>query len=1584
MSLSNNVQAQFSDPNLGLRADWMRGTYGLNWKPAETENGKSENLSITPFLEQIKGLKTIDYIQVHLNESFTGSPVHNGPHDLLESFWQGDTDSITGEPINLIVPRAASGRDSFLDWLNEVKAAGLKNQVYINSSNLLERWKGSPAYRIPNPPEIPNITERWKNWCDTSTVAQTFINSQSYHTDTLWPERQYMFCYAEFVLKEYAVRYGDLIDAWLFDTGRTMWQHNGDSVSDILDDQRIYQAFADAVHAGNPDAAVAFNNGQGSSEMVDNPWAPATLFCDYMFGHPFAGGKKLGTRPKNFFMLTWLAERNGYVHTNDPLQSQTWDNKVIGHFDPPMSTSAWNRGLNPALTNEEFVHWYSTTLLNGGAVSLGASLIDPNEWERLVMEDWALMQLKILDDYLMENQSPGTPNWARQSTFLPDAYIGVNYIKTLELGADFWDPEGDPITDLFVTPGDTCPSWLKITESTSNPGNWILTGTVTDTVASDYSFGLKLKGVSGEAIRTVELKVLANPYSFTDPGDDSPVWSNDTIIASVNAKTLEAYTYDLFQGKDFYDFEGDNLTITKTGGDSWFSIEEIDFGVWQLSGMPSESDLGVNIVSLSLSDGTRSKGVEFHVTVDFNKYIDSLLYSNVKIKPLANTNYGIDAVSTMISDTIIAPDGLATFQVSIDVTPPSGKAIISGISDGSATANRWGIGDGTNTNQDTIFNGSDYEWVDNIDNIQVINFNANSGSLVPSTVTTNFFESIVIYSAESRDSDAVAIAVIDTINLGSLSKFGKTLYIDKEIGSAPITNFAIGNGDNNLSQTLNLWSAGQIEVRVAFEDTLVTPEHVEYMDVQIKAAADTNYGVDSVATMVSDTITGPDGLATFQVSIDVDPPSGEAIVSGNSGGTATANSWGIGNDAIFKGSDNERVDTIYNIQVINFNANGGKLTLADAPAVFKSVTVVNAQSTDRDAVAFTVNGVERDLGVGGTNSSPDTIDILEVTGKTPNTGFDIGIGSSPDQSINKWSIEAIEVSVAFTIPVVSLNLTANNGTVQKSPDQKEYMEGTSVTLTAIPDAGYIFDSWSGDVTDSTNPLTVTMDTDKSITANFIIGTYNSAEFMNVQIKASADTDYRVGNVATMISDTITAPDSLATFQVSIDVTPPAGKAIMSGSSGGVATANAWGFGGDGRDGTKELLFWGSNNDWAENINNIQIINFNANGGDLVPSSVGGIFKTVSIVNGQSGSKDAVAFVVNGDTTDLSDLVSTPETVDLEAVTGIDQITNFSLGSGNSPDQSLNKWAVEGIEVSVGFEVIEYANVQIKASADTDYGVGNVATMISGIITAPDNLATYQVSIDVTPPSGKAIMSGISGGASTVNAWGFGGDGRDGTKELLFWGSNNDWVENINNIQIINFNANGGELIPATVEGIFKSVSIVNGHSGAKDAVAFVVNGDTTDIGDLTSNPETIDLETVTGANQITSFTLGNGASPDQPSNKWSVEGIDVRVGFNTVGSTLNKSVTNVNIVEKVDKFAKVEKQNTVVIYPNPAKESLTIDFGVHETVKYRLINTLGQVVQTGNFDNRKTVVYLNSINRGFYILELITSKGRSSHKIIIE
>jgi hypothetical protein len=58
------------------------------------------------------------------------------------------------------------------------------------------------------------------------------------------------------------------------------------------------------------------------------------------------------------------------------------------------------------------------------------------------------------------------------------------------------------------------------------------------------------------------------------------------------------------------------------------------------------------------------------------------------------------------------------------------------------------------------------------------------------------------------------------------------------------------------------------------------------------------------------------------------------------------------------------------------------------------------------------------------------------------------------------------------------------GNVTINPEKTEYNFGETVQLEAIPDTDFVFQSWSGDVSSTSSIVSVTMDHDQSITANF--------------------------------------------------------------------------------------------------------------------------------------------------------------------------------------------------------------------------------------------------------------------------------------------------------------------------------------------------------------------------------------------------------------------------------------------------------------------------------------------------------------------
>ena len=121
-----------------------------------------------------------------------------------------------------------------------------------------------------------------------------------------------------------------------------------------------------------------------------------------------------------------------------------------------------------------------------------------------------------------------------------------------------------------------------------------------------------------------------------------------------------------------------------------------------------------------------------------------------------------------------------------------------------------------------------------------------------------------------------------------------------------------------------------------------------------------------------------------------------------------------------------------------------------------------------------------------------------------NAGADANISAVANANFifREWSGDAAGTNAATVVtmdgpkavtahfdPLYTLTVVispAGGGTVVKDPDEAQYRSGTVVDLTANENADYRFVNWTGDVA---NPnaanTTVTMDSDKTVTANFI-------------------------------------------------------------------------------------------------------------------------------------------------------------------------------------------------------------------------------------------------------------------------------------------------------------------------------------------------------------------------------------------------------------------------------------------------------------------------------------------------------------------
>jgi regulation of enolase protein 1 (concanavalin A-like superfamily) len=88
----------------------------------------------------------------------------------------------------------------------------------------------------------------------------------------------------------------------------------------------------------------------------------------------------------------------------------------------------------------------------------------------------------------------------------------------------------------------------------------------------------------------------------------------------------------------------------------------------------------------------------------------------------------------------------------------------------------------------------------------------------------------------------------------------------------------------------------------------------------------------------------------------------------------------------------------------------------------------------------------------------------------------------------------------------SLNTSVSgSGLIERSPDHSTYACNAAVLLVAVPEAGWAFSGWSGDLSGNDNPATITMNADKNVTATFIESQDDQPPVISgVQVNAEAD------------------------------------------------------------------------------------------------------------------------------------------------------------------------------------------------------------------------------------------------------------------------------------------------------------------------------------------------------------------------------------------------------------------------------------------------------------------------------------------------
>jgi len=183
--------------------------------------------------------------------------------------------------------------------------------------------------------------------------------------------------------------------------------------------------------------------------------------------------------------------------------------------------------------------------------------------------------------------------------------------------------------------------------------------------------------------------------------------------------------------------------------------------------------------------------------------------------------------------------------------------------------------------------------------------------------------------------------------------------------------------------------------------------------------------------------------------------------------------------------------------------------------------LLGATATDPDGTIASVRFYR-----GSTLLATDTASPYEYTWTNVSSGtYQLRAVAQDDRGATSTSTIVTVMVVPSGTPAVWYSLTAtanpaNGGTI--SPASGTYLAGSQIQVTATPNANYTFATWSGDATGTNPTITITMDADKTLTANF---TYTPPVNSSPSVVITSPADGAMFTAPASITITATAADS---------------------------------------------------------------------------------------------------------------------------------------------------------------------------------------------------------------------------------------------------------------------------------------------------------------------------------------------------------------------------------------------------------------------------------------------------------------------------
>ena len=204
--------------------------------------------------------------------------------------------------------------------------------------------------------------------------------------------------------------------------------------------------------------------------------------------------------------------------------------------------------------------------------------------------------------------------------------------------------------------------------------------------------------------------------------------------------------------------------------------------------------------------------------------------------------------------------------------------------------------------------------------------------------------------------------------------------------------------------------------------------------------------------------------------------------------------WGTADDGLRLNISSSARDTgvAQTLPPDEFDVDGDNNILEALPSDILGNQRLGDAGLDLGAYESVLHIIEATSGVGGSVNPSGAVEVLSdsnlsiVAIPEPNYEFDSWSGdASGSNNPLAVAVDQNKTITANFVRLYHIELSAGSGGSISPSGATSNPVGSTVTVTATADLGYLFDSWTGDATGSDNPLILTVDQNKTVAAAFV-------------------------------------------------------------------------------------------------------------------------------------------------------------------------------------------------------------------------------------------------------------------------------------------------------------------------------------------------------------------------------------------------------------------------------------------------------------------------------------------------------------------